>query len=191
MLQQPINKEKRQRYNLPEDVFNEDNDDYDRLPQTLNENSFGTLEDNNINNQTSHVMHGKSSQIAVVLDDERIQQLQLPNSNHPEASEHEITSEVEQINYVKPADTLVDMTQHEPPSQIMQNNHSQMDIEEPLLFQDCRDAVIDAQGQLSNDAQLTNTQLVKEIAINRNNVLKDMITAFKDEEVLFINYNNL
>ncbi|CAB4020930.1 Hypothetical predicted protein, partial [Paramuricea clavata] len=53
--------------------------------------------------------------------------------------------------------------------------------------EDYRDEVIDAHDELANDHQVeenTPTQLVKEIAINRNNVLKDMIIAFKDEIIL-------
>ena len=49
------------------------------------------------------------------------------------------------------------------------------------------DVIIHAHDELSRDYQEhfeENTQVVKEIAINRNNVLKDMIIAFKDEIVL-------
>ena len=52
---------------------------------------------------------------------------------------------------------------------------------------DYRDVIIDAHDELANDHQVeenTQTQLVKKIAINRNNVLKDMIIAFKDKIIL-------
>ncbi len=45
------------------------------------------------------------------------------------------------------------------------------------------DVIIHAHDELSHDHQ-KNTQVVKEIAINCNNVLKDMIIAFKDEIIL-------
>ncbi|CAB3991112.1 Hypothetical predicted protein [Paramuricea clavata] len=108
ILKQLVNKEKRQRYNFPDNVF--DDNDYDWMPSTINENenSFDALQD------------------------------------------------------------MTQLSQHEPSSQIMQNNQSQMDMEEPLLLQ----------------VENTQTQLVREIAINCNNVLKDMIIAFKDEIIL-------
>ncbi|CAB3979522.1 Hypothetical predicted protein [Paramuricea clavata] len=109
------------------------------MPPTINENenSFDSLQDN-INYQTNQVQPGETSQIAVILD-KPIQQLQVPNINQTEASGHETSSQLEQIRHVQPDDTIVDMTQlsqHEPSSQIMQNNLSQMDMEEPLPLQD-------------------------------------------------------
>jgi hypothetical protein len=44
------------------------------------------------------------------------------------------------------------------------------------------DVIIHAHDELSHDHQVE--EVVKEIAINRNNVLKDMIIAFKDEIIL-------
>ena len=44
ILKQPMNKEKRQRYNFPDNVF--DDNDYDQMPPTINENenSFDALQ---------------------------------------------------------------------------------------------------------------------------------------------------
>ena len=88
----------------------------------------------NIKYQTNQVQPGETSQIALVVD-EPIQQLQVPNNNQPEASEHETSSQLEQIKHVQSDDTVVNMTQHDPSSQMMQNNQSEMDMQEPLFLQ--------------------------------------------------------
>ena len=82
--------------------------------------------------QTNQVQPGETSQIAVVVDEPI---LQVPNNNQPEASEHETSSQLEQIKHVQSDDTVVNMTQHDPSSQMMQNNQSEMDMQEPLFLQ--------------------------------------------------------
>ena len=54
-----------------------------------------------------------TSQIAGVVD-ELIQQLQVPNNNQPEASEHETSNQLGQIKHVQSDDSVVNMTQHDP-----------------------------------------------------------------------------
>ena len=62
-----------------------------------------------------------------------------------------------------------------------------MIVKSAILFdlKDDGDVNIDADGELYSGNQLhENNRLVKEIAINRHNVLADMIIAFKDESIL-------
>ena len=92
------------------------------------------LIDNIKYHEANQVQSEETSQIAVVVD-EPIQQLQVPNNNQPEASDHEMSSQLEQIKHVQSDDTVVDMTQHDSSSQMTQNNQSVMDMQEPLLFQ--------------------------------------------------------
>ncbi|XP_046861591.1 uncharacterized protein LOC124454884 [Xenia sp. Carnegie-2017] len=126
ILNQPTNKEKRKRYSLPENVFDDVEDD--ELWRLSNDSSLNEILTNNF--QANQVQFGETNQATVVIDE--------PLKQH------------EAINDKQLDDAVADMI-NPGPSTEMQNNQCELfetNLEEPFDLQDDGDVNIDADGEL-------------------------------------------